>query len=82
MSDNPTAKSVQHPSNSQTAEVTSDPAVDTALLALGMFMPQCSLITDMPSVQFSGLQRDRGIIPDFYLVIQEARTSAAQSPDR
>ena len=37
-----------------------------------------SLITDLPSVQQSGLWRDQGTISDFYQVMQEARTSADQ----
>ena len=33
--------------------------------------------TDIPSMQFNGLWRERWDNPDFYLVVQEDRTGAA-----
>ena len=59
----------------------SDPVVGAAPPALIVFVPH-SLITSVPSMHFSSLQRDRGTNPNFDQVMQEARTGTAQSPDR
>ena len=56
----PQAWGVKYPGTDLTTELTLDPAVDTTLLALIVFMPQWILITD---VQYSGQWRDRGSTP-------------------
>ena len=61
----------------KTKESSSDPAVRAAPLALLMFMQFLPDCTTCHTCYKAVLQRDRGINPNIYQVMQEARTSTA-----